>query len=398
MSEDYDVVVVGGGPGGCRVAEGTAGRGYRTLILEEHPAVGLPVRCAGLVSPRTAREVALPSRAILAEMRGAVIIGPDIEFSFESRDVRGLVIDRKSFDQWCCGRALRAGAEIRLRTRATDVRDGEVVIEDGTIQASVVVGADGPPSIVRRRAGLRGLRYVFASMQQDMPGWDGPEDMVAIIADQEIAPGFFAWGIPHGDGARVGTAVAPGTMPAGKSLERAIERFRSAGLLTSKAATGITGGGIPIGPLRTVSIGSTLVVGDAAGQVKPLSGGGLFPSISAADIAAAAIDGYLTGDSPLREYDRNWRRRFGGELSFGLKAREAYMRMSNAHISRILQIFARDEVRTVISTHGDIDHPSILSGPLVKTAPDIVGEVARTILGDALSTLMRRLGMARNTA
>ncbi|MCI0496745.1 MAG: NAD(P)/FAD-dependent oxidoreductase [Thermoplasmata archaeon] len=391
--EDYDVVVVGGGPAGCRLAEGTAERGHRTVVLEEHPEIGVPVQCAGLVSPRTVRKLMPPASVVLAEMRGADVIGPSVGFSFKSTEVRAFVIDRAAFDAFAAERARRAGAEIRLEARVDGVKGGEVMVGGERLCGSVVVGADGPSSIVRASMGLDGPRYIFPSVQQDMSDWTGARDRVAIIADQDVAPGFFAWAIPTGSGARVGTAVAPGTIPAIESLERAIARFQGSGHLGSGDGLGLVGGAIPIGPLRRVSVGGTLLVGDAAGQVKPLSGGGLFPGLSGAEIAVEAIDGALKEEAPLREYDRIWKRDHLGELTFGLRVRESYMGLGNDDIDRIFGIMAREEVGEAIALNGDIDHPSMLSGPLVKAAPDIVGEVAKTILGDALGSLMRRLGL-----
>jgi len=395
MTDNYDVVIVGAGPAGCRLAEGTARKGYRTLIIEEHPAVGSPVQCAGLVSPRTVRLVNPPGRIVLAEMVGADVFGPDISFTVQAEDVRGMVIDRRAFDRHIGERALKAGAELELHTAVKEIGKGIVTAGGREISASVIVGADGASSIVRRSMDVPGPKYLFPSVQYDMPDWKGPEDRVSIIFDQTIAPGFFGWAIPHGEGARIGTAVVPGSMTAGDSIKLTVKKFKDVSYLGSEAATSMVGGTIPIGPLSKISSGNTLIVGDAAAQIKPISGGGLFPALTAADIAVKAIEGVLSGDSVLREYDRAWRKRFHGELSFGMKAREAFISMDNANIDRLFRIFMRDEVSAVISKHGDIDHPSRLSGPLIKTAPDIVGEVARTYLGDALNTLKRRLGLGK---
>ena len=395
MTDSYDVVVVGGGPAGCRLAEGTAKKGFSTLIIEEHPSVGSPVQCAGLVSPRTVRMVSPPGRVVLAEMAGADVFGPDISFTIQAEDTRGMVIDRKAFDRHIGERALKAGAELELHTAVTDIGKGSVTVGGREISASIIVGADGASSIVRRSMDVPGPKYLFPSVQYDMPDWKGPADRVSVVVDQDIAPGFFGWAIPHGEGARIGSAVVPGSITAGDSVKLTVAKFKEVSYLGSEAATSIVSGVIPIGPLSKISSGTTLIVGDAAAQVKPISGGGLFPGLTAADIAVTAIEGVLSGDAVLREYDRAWRKRFHGELSFGMKAREAFISMDNANIDRLFRIFARDEVSAVISKHGDIDHPSRLSGPLVKTAPDIVGEVAKTYLGDALKSIRRKLSLGK---
>jgi flavin-dependent dehydrogenase len=334
-----------------------------------------------------------PGRVVLAEMIGADVFGPDTQFSFVAEDVRGLVIDRRAFDRHIGERALKAGAELELHTAVKSIRKGTVTAGGREISASVIVGADGASSMVRRSMDVPGPKYLFPSVQYDMPDWKGPENRISIIVDHDIAPGFFGWAVPHGEGARIGTAVVPGSMPAGDSIKLTVARFREAGYLGSGAMTSIVSGTIPIGPLGKISTGNTLIIGDAAAQVKPISGGGLYPALTAADIAVTAIEGFLSGDSVLREYDRAWKKRFHEELSFGMKAREAFISMDNANIDRLFRILAREEVSRTISKHGDIDHPSRLSGPLIKTAPDIVGEIAKTYLGDALKTLKRRFGL-----
>ncbi len=395
MTDSYDVVIVGGGPAGCRLAEGTARKGFSTLIIEEHPSIGSPVQCAGLVSPRTVRMVNPPGRVVLAEMVGADVFGPDISFTFQADDARGMVIDRRAFDRHMGERALKAGAELELHSSVMSIDKGSVTVGDRTVSASIIVGADGASSMVRRSMDVPGPKYLFPSVQYDMPDWKGPLDRVSIIVDQDIAPGFFGWAIPHGEGARIGSAVVPGSIAAGDSIALTVKKFRDVSYLGSEATTSIVSGTIPIGPLSRISSGNTLIVGDAAAQVKPVSGGGLYPALTAADIAVGSIEGVLSGDTVLREYDRAWKKRFHGELSFGMKAREAFISMDNANIDRLFRIFARDEVSAVISKHGDIDHPSRLSGPLVKTAPDIVGEVAKTYLGDALKSIRKKLSLGK---
>jgi geranylgeranyl reductase family protein len=385
----YDVAIIGGGPAGLRIAHGCASAGLDTLVIEEHPCIGWPVQCAGVISPRTADMAGLPERYVLNRLRGAEIIGPSVRLEFDAPDVRALVIDRKSLDRHLARRAIRAGADIVLRKRGSlsgrfvRLDPGHIVVE-----AEVVVGADGPASSVRRAAGIRPPGIMASALQAQVADWTGPDERVVILLDQHIAPGFFAWAIPVVDGARIGCAclLQPSSRP---DLRAVMDRFRELGYLRSRSTLSLTGGLIPLTQVKTLCMGNVILAGDAAGQVKPVSGGGVYPLMVAADLAAEVIISHIADGTPLQTYANRWHRTLGRELSAGGIIRRAYAQLRNDEIDAVLNLLAKDEVIDAIVRHGDIDHPTRLVKPVVMRSPRLVAYLLRSRLAGMIRHFLR---------
>ncbi|HQM38263.1 MAG TPA: hypothetical protein PLN64_05145, partial [Candidatus Bipolaricaulis anaerobius] len=139
------------------------------------------------------------------------------------------------------------------------------------------------------------------------------------------------------------------------------------------------GGLIPLGPAPCTAGPRVLLVGDAAGQVKPLSGGGLlFGAI------AARIAGEVAAERPdhLAEYEARWRALLGDEIAFGLRGRVAFVSLRDGELDRIVAALDRPELRRLVAAEGDMDHPSRL----------VQAVVARPGLWPAVIPLVRALG------
>jgi flavin-dependent dehydrogenase len=118
-----------------------------------------------------------------------------------------------------------------------------------------------------------------------------------------------------------------------------------------------------------------IIVGDAAGQVKPLSGGGLFTGLTAATLAAQvasdAIDENDTSARFLRRYDQMWRDAIGKEIERGFRVRKAYIRLKDEQLDQVGKLLDTEEARTVLSK-GDIDRPTDIAGDLLRAAPGLM--------------------------
>lgn len=377
---EYDIIIVGAGPAGCTTARLVAEAGYRVLMLEEHASVGEPVQCAGLVSLRTLEAAGVERDVVVATLRGARIHGPlGTVLSVGGRRVYAVAIDRAAFDRVLAAAALRAGAEIIFGARVTGLEyvPGGVRVrwQQGRTGASttgrLVVGADGPNSLVARWLGLppppSGV-YLWAAEAELAHADDAMAD---IFLGRAVAPGWFGWLIPVGPSrARVGTGAANGKPP-GTCFRQLTEAYPA--VFGAMRILRTTGGVVPLG-LRPRCYGDrAMVVGDAAGQVKPLSGGGLYLGLLGAHLCAqVACEALARGDCSavrLSRYQRLLQEEMGREIELALRHREVYLQLTDREVDELLRFLNRPYWRRIIAAYGDTDYPSLLAGRLLAAGP-----------------------------
>lgn len=405
---NYDVVVVGGGPAGCMAAKYAANAGAATLIIEEDAKIGEPVQCAGLISKRALEESELKDGTsfINGEIKGAVVHSPSTELLLESPDQRAFAIRRNSFDQELANAAQRAGAEILLGNRVTKLEkqgdEPKLTITTATakgtqeLTAKVVIGADGVRSSVAQRAGLTVTRGFLNCVQ--IEGEYEIEDAFAeIFVGRGIAPGFFAWTIPLGteNRTRIGLCIDTHCSPHTNPLLFLKQNLSNHPVIAKKYRGTIvnrTAGKIPI-PLdprcrgrthKTVKIDNDvgiLLAGDAAAQIKPITGGGVYYGMKCGKIAGKiAAHASLTGDMKiLHEYERRWRKEIGEEIAFGLKVHKLRCLMTDKDFDTIIQTLSRSDLLDRIKAAGDMDYPSIVFHEFLRN-PCLIKLVARNIL------------------
>jgi len=385
--EEVDVLVVGAGPAGSTAAHRLASRGHGVVVIEEHPRVGYPVQCAGLVSQRALDLAGTPS-VVRRAVHGATVFGPSQgSIHFKAPEPRAFVIDRAGLDVALSDRASLAGAEVRTSTRFERcVRSGPgrtVVRVRGPdeapyeISARLVIGADGVSSAVARAFRLRRPVEILPAFEAEIPHSPGDPETVEVYLGRTIAPGLFGWWIPDGaGGARVGVAVDADGTPARTYYDRLVvylER-RFGAPLASPTARLVSG--IPIGTVPRTHGAGVLLVGDAAAQVKPLSGGGIFTGMRCAELAAAVADNALrAGDlsAPrLAEYDRRWRAEFGEEFHRALYLRRVFQKLDDADLDRLIASLQGSDLASTIVAFGDIDFPTHVARQLLRQSPSLV--------------------------
>lgn len=365
---EYDVVVVGAGPAGSMAAKYAAKAGAHVLMIEEHATIGQPVQCAGLISTRAFEGCEVPETLSRRAIRGANIHAPDGRIlTVDGKRTMAYVVDRGELDRAMALEALKSGVASLVKTRFSSLRrqGSDVIIaalsqgEPIEIRTRVVIGADGLQSSVGRLAGLERVQTVFTCAQAEVYTNRALSDFVDLYLGHEVAPGFFAWAIPtRWDTVRIGLCSTE------RSLDRLgplIERLssRSAPSLLHFAV-----GGIPLGPPPCSVAAGTLIVGDAAGQVKPTSGGGIYPGTLCAKIAGtvaaeATAQGNTSKDA-LMEYDTRWRSEIGRELETGLRIREGFNKLSDDDLNYMIRALDDERTLDIISKYGDMDHPSIV--------------------------------------
>ena len=365
---EYDVVVVGAGPAGSMAAKYAAKAGARVLMIEEHAAIGQPVQCAGLISTRAFEGCEVPETVSRLAIRGANIHAPDGRIlTVDGKRTMAYVVDRGELDHAMAVEALKSGVASLVKTRFSGLRrqGSDVIIaalsqgEPIEIRTRVVIGADGLQSAVGRLAGLERVQTVLTCAQAEVYADVGHPDFVDVYLGQDVAPGFFAWAIPTRSGTtRIGLCSTQ------RSLDRLgplIER------LSPRSATSLlhfSAGGIPVGPPPCTVAAGILIVGDAAGHVKPTSGGGIYPGTLCAKIAgtvaAEAAAQATTSKDALMVYDTRWRSEIGRELETGLRIREGFNKLSDDDLNYIIRALDDQHLLDIISKYGDMDRPSIV--------------------------------------
>lgn len=340
----YDVIVVGGGPVGSYTAYRLADKGHCVAVAERKSQAGERVCCTGIISQECADIFTIDDKAILRRVNSASLFSPSGNWlELRREEPQACILDRAAFDRSMAERAQAAGVEYLYKSRVTDVtiendRADVTVARDGkeskiTAKCAVIAGGFTPGLI--GRLGLGGFRDFTIGVQVEVktPGTDEVE-----VYFGDVAPGFFGWIVPTTPSmARVGLMSR---QKPGLYLRNWLEQLVSCGKITS-ADVSISYGGIPLKPLTRTYGERLIVVGDAAGQVKPTSGGGIYYGLLSAEIAAETLHQALADDDlsakRLAHYERAWRKKLGRELRTGYWARKLFERLSNRQIDRLFE-------------------------------------------------------------
>ncbi len=364
----HDVIVVGAGPAGCLTAAKLS-KNHDVLVLEDHAVSGLPTQCAGLVSD-TVLTLSGQSPDILNRIFAADVIFPNGgKISLRSDKKILNVIDRAQLDLMLAESAMDSGAEIRYGEKCTGhtISDEKVMVntESSGYDCEILVGADGPKSKIAKSLGNNNPREYLHGMQYDVKAESSEEDRMVLRIGSEIAPGFFSWEVPMGDTIRVGLCISESYGTPAKYLKRlmSIAGYDSEKIIKSYC------GLIPIGGRRTTYGNRTLLVGDAAGQVKPISGGGLKPAFTSIPALCNTVSDALfsgnTSEKTLSSYERAWKKAVGKELKTGYSIRKMYTKLADADLNRVFDIMNTECIRNEL-THIDVDNPSDMAGAVLK--------------------------------
>ena len=375
---DYDVIVVGAGPAGSMAAKHAALNGAKTLLLEEHGQVGSPVSCTGLITCKALEECELEEGGFINKrIRGAYVYAPNnCSITLDKKQTIYYVVERKIMDREMARRAVSAGADIMINTRAEELRrvPGGITLDvsgpDGysELTAPVVIGADGVKSKIARAAGLGNLPHVCSAIQVEATYEPRDPEFVEMFSGSRYAPPpYLAWVVPTaGDCCRIGLINDEN---AHEYLNRLLTEH-SIVSRKAKSSVDLIMGGVPVGTLKHTVADNVMIVGDAAGHVKALTYGGIYPGTRCARIAGevaakASLEG-KTDASRLVEYEKRWRADIGRELALMMRFRQLYSRMSDDDLNEALALLDNPDVAEIITRYGDTDRPSQLAFELLK--------------------------------
>lgn len=381
MNAKYDVVVVGGGPGGSWAAKYAAENGMSVLMLEKDREIGVPVRCAEGVSEKGLKVVVeLRDEWVAQVITGGCLVAPNGKKVFSYPDERGYILHRKLFDYDLAKMAGEAGAEVVTKAYVSSLLKEEGVVKGVEVQhlgktyeigASVVIAADGVESRVGRWAGLKtdiAPTEMASCVQMTLGNIDIDHEVVSFFFGKDVAPGGYCWIFPKGPGvANVGLGVAG--KPKSKEnalfyLNRFVEKnFPNAATLTMVA------GGVPnVETLKKITTDGFMLVGDAARQANPVSGGGIVNAMVAGRIAgrvaAEAIQEGNVSDKRLSVYAKEWDKAEGKNNARSYKIKQTVHKLTDEDLNKAADALLKlpEEKRTAFNVFKTVlfNHPKLI--------------------------------------
>jgi digeranylgeranylglycerophospholipid reductase len=376
MDRVIDVLVVGGGPGGLFMAARLAERGVRTLVCEEHARVGDPVHCTGVLSADSFARFDLPNSATLNQLTSVRFLSPGgIPVDYTTPSPLATVIDRPVFDRALADRAMAAGAEVRVGSRVTaletDQSAARAMVGGVEIHARLAVLACGASYKFQRRFGFGLPTSYLQTAQRELPA-SRPGD-VELHFGQGVAPGGFAWAVPvlRPGGACVRIGVMASRDVRGcyqRMVERVGDRW---GVRGAEAAPRVKI--LPLGAVGRTYGNRVLAIGDAAGLVKPTTGGGIHYSIVSAALAADVVVAALAADRldawTLAAYERAWRSELADEFEAQQELREVAASLSDQAIDSFFALAHTDGIMPIVRATARFNEHRPLIRALFKHPP-----------------------------
>jgi len=352
----FDVVVAGGSVAGLICAREIARNKNSVLVIEEDYEIGTPEHCGGLVSTSGLEELGvIPFRKTLDHMiEHAEIFAPDgTSFTINSKKQKVAEISRRELDKQLAYQAQKMGAVIKVRTSFQELTEEGVRTNEGQIECKIFVDARGVSSLIHKdRTGI------LSSAQYEIYADWITKGKVEVFFDQKKYPGFFAWVIPSGEGkGKVG--IAGRGINVAETMDELLKEREKYSIIRKIFA--------PIwikGPIDKFVDGRTVIVGDAAGQAKPTTAGGIYSSGMGGLLAGQAISKFLktNNHSDLDEYQKRWTDKFGKEFERQSFARKILERLDNETINKLFASVTPEIIKE-ISEKDDFDFHT---GSIVK--------------------------------
>lgn len=349
----YDVIVIGAGPAGNIAAARLSGMGYRIAVLDWRTNIGDKL-CTGIIGAECAERFPPDEAHIYHRARAAIVVSPaGKRYRVTREETQAYVIDRVAYVASLAQRAMESGSDYHLGLRVSniEVSDREVTVSATSgagqrrYEAAMAILASGFGSPLLSAVGLQngGSRDHMVGCQAMVEANGVPETEVYL--GQDITPGSFGWLVPLSDSRALVGNVARGNHNGhmGRFLSSLQERGKVRNVISKPRRWGI-----PLKPLARTYGHRVMVVGDAAGLVKPTSGGGIYYSLLSGEIAAdTANEAFIAGDlsaRQLRRYEKEWKAFLGRELRIGYAARKLYETLGDRQIESLLNRFLSAEV------------------------------------------------------
>jgi geranylgeranyl reductase family protein len=359
----HDVIIVGGGPIGSFTAYLLAKEGLDVVLLERKSAIGKDVDCTGIVSTECFKKFNLPENAVVKSLRTIKAFSPSGNYIvYNAPSIFAYVVDRGIFDSEINRKALKEGATLYLETKAEKIRISE---SDFRVKAKI----KGEKTELSSRVGVIATGFELNSFDilskrnnnflygaQTDVATNNVKD-VKIYLGNKIAPGSFAWIVPtNGNSAKIGLI----------SNENAIAHLKNflrnpfiRDKITINNNTPIKCSPIPFGKISKSYARRLVIVGEAAGQVKTTTGGGIYFGLLCSEIAVQTIiNAFKRNDFSekiFKEYERRWREKIEPELKAGTYLRNIFSRLSDKQIDLLINFVSKNGILPTIKKKAKFD-------------------------------------------
>lgn len=356
----FDVAVVGAGPAGSMLARILGVKGYSVVLLEKHPCPGDEVNCSGIIGVEAFQHFDLPTDHILRVIDQLRFISPGgVSLPFQHPDPLAYAVNRARFDAAMAARAVASGAILRTGAHVDEIQinQSDVTLSvnrnQSVVKSRFVVLATGAGSRLLQQVGLSGPKKFVLGAQTECDITEAEE--IEVYLGHRVAPSNFGWLIPLQKGrAKVGLICdrqAPHALRKFMESEPLRDRIRSRAKIRCSL--------LPLDTIHRSYGHRTIVVGEAAGQLKTITCGGIYYALLAAEIGADVLDRALqhhqSDAATLAPYEQRWRDLLEAELRIGLRLRSLFGRLSDDRINTLFEVAAKDGLMDIIREKVNFD-------------------------------------------
>jgi flavin-dependent dehydrogenase len=352
------VHIVGAGTSGLIAARDIASAGIETRVYDQKKRLGYPPRASGIVSIRGLEALGVDYRqAATNTLYGANIHVGGSSMHIAARRPQAHVLDRERLNAACLGQAEGNGAVVSTGEKIGD-RELEAMRKDG-----IVIGADGAVSTVARHFGMGSITKYTLTYKAEFEATPNDARAVDLFFDNSVAPKFFAWLCPNSKHVvEAGIGIGPGHGNSKAAFERFLRMKYVADALDGAKQLNGYASMIPMQTARRVADAKRriLLVGDAAGQVKPTTGGGIVFGGGAAMLAAKAVIRHIREGASLADYESAFRKEYGTDLRLHALVGALYSRLDAGKLEFVMNMMKALGAEGFLSAYGDMDRPSLI--------------------------------------
>lgn len=374
MNSDYDAVIVGAGPVGSTIAYYLANNGFKVTLIEKKKQIGYPLQCAGILSKHIFDFNTLPDEVILNTVTGAFLHTQNHILKVKKEEPVAYIIDRIAYDEYLLKRAINEGAQlINQKAVSFDIEKGITCLSNNQkIRSKIIIGCDGYNSILSNAIGNTQSNFTASQMlvkieDEEMKQFRNSNEPVSDSVDtyliNDVLPGFL-WIIPVSNNQyRIGLFSNHSHKKQDEILTDFLNKnFR---FETCEKYKGF----IPIFTDKNDIVKNRAVlIGDAAGQIKPTSGGGLLIAFDACKIACKYISKAISEDNIdiLYEYQNEFNKKYQKEFNYQFKVQNTLNLLSDEDLDYLFFKLKENDCEELISQYGDMDTQSTLVKEFIK--------------------------------